>query len=75
MEKPNIEKEVETTAVEPELTYQFFTKEGALLLGLAVILIATGNTYARYFAWPLLLLAFMVPIIKKEFSYIKKRKH
>ena len=75
MKKPNLTKDMEMTIVEPELKYKFFTKEGAIFLGLAIILVATGNTYARYVAWPLLLLAFMVPIFKKEMSYLKARKH
>ena len=72
MNKPNIEKEIEHKVYEPELTYKFFTKEGVILLGLAIVFIATQNVYLKYLAWPLLVAAFLVPMLK---TYLKGKKH
>ena len=75
MEKPNLEKEVKHTILEPELSYKFFTMEGAILLGIAIVLISIGNTYTRYAAWPVLLCAFLVPFLKEHVFHMKVKKH
>jgi hypothetical protein len=49
----------------PPLLCPFYTKEGLVLIALAIILIAINNQYARYAAWVCLLAAFFVPMIKK----------
>jgi hypothetical protein len=43
----------------------FCTKEGLVLIALAIILIAINNPYTRYVAWGFLLLAFFIPLVKK----------
>ncbi len=45
-------------------TCPFCTKEGLVLIGLAIVFVAINNTYTRYLAWALLLAAFFVPLIK-----------
>lgn len=42
----------------------FCTKESLVLIGLAIVFVAINNTYTRYLAWALLLVAFFVPLIK-----------
>ena len=75
MEKPSIEQELKEKTLEPELNYKFLTKEGLILLGIAIILVAINNTYTRYAAWPVLLIAFLIPMIKKEYALRKHEKH
>lgn len=44
------------------------TKEGLILLGIAIVLVAINNTYTRYLAWVFLLAAFFVPLIKNAYA-------
>ncbi|MBN1544274.1 hypothetical protein JW898_02315 [Candidatus Woesearchaeota archaeon] len=45
----------------------FCTKEGLLLIAVAIILVAVNSTWTRYAAWVFLLAAFMVPLLKQLF--------
>ena len=50
------------------LSCPFCTREGLVLIGLAIVFIAWNNTYTRYIAWVLLLAAFFTPLIKDAIS-------
>ncbi len=42
----------------------FCTKEGLILIAIAIILVAVNHTWTRYLAWFALLAAFLVPLIR-----------
>jgi len=42
------------------------TNEGLVLMGAAIVLIALNYTWSRYAAWAALILAFLVPVIKRR---------
>lgn len=65
-EKPRAEdaKKCKSCDLNGTVSCPFCTREGLVLIGLAIVFIAWNNTYARYIAWVLLLAAFFVPLIK-----------
>ena len=56
------------TELSGPFTMPFKTKEGLVLLALAIILVAVNNTYTRYLGWACLLAAFFIPLIKEMFK-------
>ncbi|MBW2964974.1 hypothetical protein KY363_05960 [Candidatus Woesearchaeota archaeon] len=42
--------------------------ESLVLIAVAIVMISVGYTWSRYLAWAALLLAFLVPMIKKHFK-------
>ena len=67
MKKPTrIEKDIKASSCETEFSCNFFTKESLILLCIAIVFITLDNVYIRYLAWAALLLAFLVPMLKKK---------
>jgi hypothetical protein len=62
--KPCKACEVEKPAGRP-ISCPFCTKEGLILIAVAIILVAIQNPWTRYLAWVFLLAAFLVPLIKQ----------
>jgi hypothetical protein len=73
----NTKQAVETDVKEAERVYEttelsrpiillpFYTKEGLVLIALAIILVAVNNTYTRYLGWAVLVAAFIAPLLKE----------
>ncbi|MBU2561718.1 MAG: hypothetical protein KKD17_05450 [Nanoarchaeota archaeon] len=75
-QKPHIESDISAAEdanackaceMSHPLSCPFCTKEGLLLLVIAIILIAVNYGWTKYLAWAFLLAAFMVPLIKQLF--------
>jgi hypothetical protein len=71
--RPNLAQEAKeadnayenTELSRPIALLPFYTKEGLVLVALAIILVAISNTYTRYLGWACLLAAFIVPLIRQ----------
>ena len=67
-EDPKKAKQCRACEINSGQTCPFCTKEGLVLIALAIILIAWNNSYTRYLAWALLLAAFFVPLVKNALT-------
>ena len=71
--KPCVENDIKeaeriyatTELSRPIALLPFYSKEGLVLIALAIILVAVNNMYTRYLGWAVLVAAFIVPLLKE----------